>query len=277
MKNPADQELADRLKTARSRLFDTAAEAARALDMKPVTVRAHESGQNNPNYFDLERYARRYGVSLQWLLTGKGDVEPTADAHVITTGEPVPIMAAVQDGSWLKRKEGEHGRIGYGLRKESVSGQPEFANFDDPRFPADVITGVRVITDVEDGPYINGTVLFTIGADEIGYRVGDHVVIYTEEGDFAEWSLRKVAKSADGKTQFEALTSDALPLVAALALDDDKVSRDVVAVVVGSLTRRPVPTPTLEVRKAIEGDLRQFREMFPGAGIDATKPAKDKA
>lgn len=61
-----------RLQWARKRAgFATAVDAARRLGVKEVTYQAHEDGRgtikNLPDYYKVFR------VSLEWLMTGKGD------------------------------------------------------------------------------------------------------------------------------------------------------------------------------------------------------------
>src|SRR5258708_5771075 len=131
-------EIAARLKEARSALFPTAAEAARALGMKPVTVRAHESGQNGVDYFDLERYARRYGVDIAWLLTGEGAHEPQIAFHT-QIGELVNILGLIQDGAWIPDpipddpdEESDEYPI---MMFKPRSHDGEFVTYSDPRFP----------------------------------------------------------------------------------------------------------------------------------------------
>ena len=68
-----DQEIGGRLKVARKAAgFDGAADAARALDMKYPTYAGHENGSRGLKK-NLERYARFFRVSMEWLLTGRGD------------------------------------------------------------------------------------------------------------------------------------------------------------------------------------------------------------
>lgn len=67
--------IANRLKEARAAKFATAADAARAIGKKEVTVRAHESGQNGLSASMARTYAKAYGVSAEWLLYGKGQVD----------------------------------------------------------------------------------------------------------------------------------------------------------------------------------------------------------
>jgi phage repressor protein C with HTH and peptisase S24 domain len=65
----------DRLIKARKHAgFDTAAAAAEALDIKEPTYMGHENGSRGFKS-KAEQYARRFGVSLEWLLTGRGPME----------------------------------------------------------------------------------------------------------------------------------------------------------------------------------------------------------
>lgn len=68
------EEIAARLKSARKDAgFATVGDAATALSVPYPTYAAHENGSRA---FDNEAaafYARRYRVSIDWLLTGKGD------------------------------------------------------------------------------------------------------------------------------------------------------------------------------------------------------------
>jgi len=61
----------ERLQWARERAgFDTATEAARALGIAEPTYLGHENGSRGFRRV-AERYARRFGVSLEWLITGR--------------------------------------------------------------------------------------------------------------------------------------------------------------------------------------------------------------
>lgn len=68
--------VAARLKSAREKRYLVAAHAASALGMRPVTLRAHESGQNGIGPEEAAKYAAAYGVTLEWLLTGVGGNSP---------------------------------------------------------------------------------------------------------------------------------------------------------------------------------------------------------
>lgn len=225
-------------------MFDTAAQAARALGMKPVTVRAHESGQNQISAYDLERYARRYGISINWLLRGDGPDIPVGTVHE-QFGEWLEIAALIEDGVWLKDDPTWHQ---YPVRiPRTPSGEKEFTIYTDPRFPATLVDAFKVVTSQTEGAYINGTLVFAVPRQIIGYRPGDHVVIVREDtnNNTAEWTLRRVDRSPDGAVQYTSLLSSSPPFGYSDS-EADGVLTDVVGVVVGSLTRRPTNELTVE-------------------------------
>lgn len=72
-----------RLRAARRAAgYSSAAEAARALTMTSSTYAAYENGQNG--YTKLaSRFARKFNVSVDWLLTGRGTMSRATPAPTI--------------------------------------------------------------------------------------------------------------------------------------------------------------------------------------------------
>jgi len=67
----------DRLATARrSAGFENATDAARAFAWNENTYRSHENGERGLRLPIAERYAKAFGTSAAWLLTGEGESEP---------------------------------------------------------------------------------------------------------------------------------------------------------------------------------------------------------
>ncbi len=65
----------ERLKIARERAgYATAADAARAMGIKEVSYYHHENGTNGLSRSGA-RYAAFFRVSLDWLLTGRGQMQ----------------------------------------------------------------------------------------------------------------------------------------------------------------------------------------------------------
>lgn len=73
---------AERLRWAREQRFETVAEAAEALGVNRFTYAQHENGTRGFKNDNAEIYARRFGVRLEWLLTGKG--APSGASRPIT-------------------------------------------------------------------------------------------------------------------------------------------------------------------------------------------------
>jgi DNA-binding XRE family transcriptional regulator len=89
-------EIASRLKQARmAAQFKRAAEAAESLGVPYQTYAAHENGNR---MFDVEgaiQYARRFRVSLDWLLTGSGRGPGGQQSEAPITGD-VGILSVLK-------------------------------------------------------------------------------------------------------------------------------------------------------------------------------------
>jgi transcriptional regulator with XRE-family HTH domain len=266
--------VAQRLKSARQRVFRSAAQAAEGLGMNASTVRAHENGQNGVNIFDLERYARRYGVSIDWLAAGKGEMDVTDSAPSQADHHYYPVMGILQDGAWLEDDPDSDHWPGWGWLR-SASGVPEDVAYTDPRFPDELLTAMKVRTTMTEGAYTDGTIVFAADVIFTGYREGDHVVVMREKGEyFYEWSLRRVTKR-DGETWLEPLISDG---PAYKHIPDRYIHEHfslILGVVVGSLSRRPVPPLSIEARKNFE-EQEGWRRKGPSA-IPMARRVIDKA
>jgi len=75
---------AHRLKKARAAAgYATPTDAARAMDMPPPTYLGHENGTTGLRRAAAIRYAKKFGISLDWLLTGSGTMGPSRKVPVI--------------------------------------------------------------------------------------------------------------------------------------------------------------------------------------------------
>jgi hypothetical protein len=94
MQNAFMSEMHERLTGARKAAgYQTARAAAAALGVKEPTYIGHENGQRGFRRDSADRYARKFDISLEWLLTGKGPkerrqprAEPGASRHVNLVG-----------------------------------------------------------------------------------------------------------------------------------------------------------------------------------------------
>lgn len=251
-KTPSQSDIALRLRQARQRLFKTASEAAEALDMKAVTLRAHENGQNGINLYDAERYARRYNVNLQWLLTGRGDDSPDPALHV-ELGEMIDVENEVDPLAWIPNDDPSRARQKF-RRPEVIEQVP----FTDPRFPVSMVGAYKIKEATADAHYIPGSILFCIDRAETGFRDGDHVFVIRQRGDFTNVSVRRAEKDGKGDQIFRSLTHPDEPALTWRPSEKEEPLH-ISAVVIGSLTRRPVKTVDLEGRKQHEEYRRSLR------------------
>src|SRR6478609_1215837 len=84
------KEVGQRLRAARVRAgFKTARAAAESLGIPYPTYTQHENGTRGLQR-EAEVYVRRYKISLDWLLRGKGPGMIDLDELDTTTGQPKP-------------------------------------------------------------------------------------------------------------------------------------------------------------------------------------------
>jgi phage repressor protein C with HTH and peptisase S24 domain len=96
----------ERLRIAREQRFPSARQAAKTIGLPPATYGAHERAETaggrdyGPN--EAKKYARRFGVTPEWLLTGygPGPGDTAFDAEQQEPAEPnVSVVGYVGAGS----------------------------------------------------------------------------------------------------------------------------------------------------------------------------------
>lgn len=86
-----------RLKEARLDAgYEEATKAAQALQMEPPTYLAHENGTRGFKA-RADQYARKYGVTLEWLLTGREPRRRRSEAKI--EARTVPLVGYVSAGA----------------------------------------------------------------------------------------------------------------------------------------------------------------------------------
>jgi transcriptional regulator with XRE-family HTH domain len=69
------ESMGDRLRKARLTKYASANQAAKAIGVAASTLRAHENGQNKFGTEEAELYARRFGTTPGYLLTGEAPTQ----------------------------------------------------------------------------------------------------------------------------------------------------------------------------------------------------------
>lgn len=83
--------------------YRSARDAAAALDVKYSTYAGHENGARDFDAEDAQRYARRFGVPLEWLLTGRQSRTVSQPRNSVTL---VPVSGIVRAGTWQEAEPG---------------------------------------------------------------------------------------------------------------------------------------------------------------------------
>lgn len=96
--------MASRLREARKAAgFEDAADAARRYRWPLVAYRSHENGLRGLKPDVALKYAKAYGVSFSWLVTGEGVMkEPGIDAQLVELPETVSKDVIEQINGILK-------------------------------------------------------------------------------------------------------------------------------------------------------------------------------
>lgn len=97
--------IASRLKQARSKIYATAAEAARAHGWGESTYYGHENGGRGIPRSKIPVYARAFRVSSNWLLTGRDGAE------FIEITRRVAVVGEVAAGVWQEHNGWDDGKF----------------------------------------------------------------------------------------------------------------------------------------------------------------------
>lgn len=94
----------DRLKAARIAAgFVTAADAARAMGLPESTYVGHENGSRGFARL-AKRYASRFAVNLEWLMSGKGEMRPKS-ARELSSMQRIDVRGFIDAGDEVSKIE----------------------------------------------------------------------------------------------------------------------------------------------------------------------------
>lgn len=178
-----------RLKQARTAAgFETLAAAARYLGVKYPTYAGHEN-PNSPGTFQTEAaelYARKFKVSLDWLLTGRGDMrgKSVVPAEIEVAG--LPVLGNIQAGHWLETSFIDS------------EGEPELLPVArDSRFPRARQYALRVVGDSMNLDYPDGSYVTCVDFAQSGLAIKPGMTVHVERqrghGQMVEITLKMTA------------------------------------------------------------------------------------
>lgn len=215
---------AGRLKQARRAAgFETLAEAARYLGVKYPTYAGHEN-PNSPGTFQTEAaelYARKFKVSLDWLLTGRGEMRGQGVVPVEIEVAGLPVLGKIQAGHWLETSFIDS------------EGEPEMLPVArDARFPRARQYALRVVGDSMNLEYPDGSYVTCVDFAESGLAIAAGMTVHVERhrahGQMVEITLKEVAARGNG---FMLIPRSSNPIYQPISLaskEDDVIIKGVV-------------------------------------------------
>lgn len=181
-------DVSDRLTAAREKAgYATAADAARALGVKEQTYYSHENGNSGLRANVADRYARKFKVSLDWLLTGRGSMSTDGAVAYNLDVAGLPLLGSIQAGHWLETTYQEE------------EAEPEMVQVArDPRFPFARQYALRVVGDSMDLDYPDGSVVTCVDFAESGLPLSEGMTVHVERqragGQLVEVTLKFVER-----------------------------------------------------------------------------------
>lgn len=216
----------ERLKAARIAAgYETAADAARALNEHPQNVRDHEAGRRTIKPEHAAAYGRLYKVTPAFVLFGEG--------HASTSG-----VAENDD----VRMVGVVGEVRAGAFAEIPDEQMEpreFIPVNLPEYARANLYALHVVGRSMDRHYPDGATVVICPTHEAGIREGDHVVVRMFRGSMAETTLKEVVVAPDGVELWPRSTDPAYQTPIRLrTIRDSDLGPEIIGVVVGSFQQR---------------------------------------
>jgi phage repressor protein C with HTH and peptisase S24 domain len=151
-------EESDRLRIAREQAgYATATAAAEAMGVKGPTYTHHENGTNGYSR-SAARYAKFFRVSLDWLVTGRGQMRNSTVplVGVVGAGAVVIPIQSDENAQPLDFLDYPHADAVWALRVRGDSQYPryldgEFVLFQREPTPLKSVTGKYCVVDTSDG------------------------------------------------------------------------------------------------------------------------------
>lgn len=191
--------LADRLRQARERHYKSARQAAAAMGVPYGTYSGHESGSRSPDLGTLDRYARFFRASVEWLAFGKAEAETMPDisaaGHNLATThvDVVPVVGVVEAGAFRVVDDLSQ------IEPDDFEGLtvPRDARYFGMRCFAFEVRGDSMDRVIPNGSYVVAVDIVDY-ADRYGpVASGRYVVVERTNGHMKEWTVKEAVVFAD--------------------------------------------------------------------------------
>jgi SOS-response transcriptional repressor LexA len=224
---------AQRLRDARRLAgYETAADAARYLGVTYPTYAGHENGSSGFKARTAELYSRKFHVSLDWLLTGRGGMttEGVIPAEIKIAG--LPILGNIQAGHWLETS--------------FVDGdmEPELLPVArDARFPRARQYALRVVGDSMNLDYPDGSYVTCVDFAESGLAAVEGMTVHVERlragGQLVEITLKLIGRQGG---QLVLMPRSSNPFWQPIAFRESDADVIVKGVVTGGWRKTDIPS-----------------------------------
>lgn len=214
--------------------YETIADAVRYLGVKYPTYAGHEN-PNSPGSYQTdaaELYSRKFKVSLDWLLTGRGEMRGQGVVPVEIEVVGLPVLGNIQAGHWLE------------TAFIDVEVEPEMLSVSrDSRFPRARQYALRIVGDSMNLDYPDGSYVTCVDYAESGLRITDGLVVHVERqrahGQMFEITLKQVVRKGRAFLLVPRSSNPAHQPIHFTGQEDDVIVRGVVT---GGWRKTAIPT-----------------------------------
>jgi phage repressor protein C with HTH and peptisase S24 domain len=177
MQDPCQRLIAARLAAG----YSSAASAARAMGIGVATYNHHENGTRGFVH-DGERYARFFRVSLEWLLTGRGEMKTRRERII-------PV----------------HGLVGAGASVEMIGDSAAIDPPDEVELPSDgSLAALQVRGESQWPRFLDGEyILFDRMPVDPASQTGRYAIVQTIDGRRLIKTLRRSREGGDNRWRLE--------------------------------------------------------------------------
>ena len=218
----------DRLRWAREQKYDTAASAAAAMGINYQTYVAHENAgggrMKGLPAKPAQRYSEFFKISLDWLLTGKGDWQSNTQKQEQFEIKTVPVVGITEAGAF--REAGDIGPL-----EDKVVSVPLVPGYASNAQFAVLVRGNSMNIDIRDGDY---AICLDYRQTTTEIKHDDIVVAQLERAGIFETTIKIIRKSKRGELElWPASTDPKHQDVVQIGAQEDGATVSVIGLVIG--------------------------------------------
>lgn len=221
-----DSKIAQRLKSARIAAgHNSVVEMTSNYEWNINTYRSHENGIRGVPAPKAELYARAFGVSIDWLLTGKGKKD--GNSRLIPL-KLLPVKGKVLGGAFLEDNKCQKGIY------MPVAADPEYSEREQYLLE---VSGTSMNECYPEGVYVH-CVSMKYHPDGVMPQHGDHVIVERRKGELKETTIKEYVLTRRGAELWPRSNDPAWQSPTHLPSDKPVENMEITALVIGLYSRR---------------------------------------